>query len=119
MFIKILLNYIMGYVNIVVEGYYIERFINICKSKGIFFWNMKREKSSILYAKVGIKEFKKLREIARKLQCRVKIERKRGMPFIFYKYRKRKTFLVLLLSVICLLIVCSNYVWNIEITRNR
>ena len=29
MFIKILLNYILGYVRITVEGYYIERFINL------------------------------------------------------------------------------------------
>ena len=116
MFIKILLNYITGYINIVVEGYYIERFINICKSKSIFFWNMKREKASILHANVGIQEFKKIRVIARKLQCHVKIERKKGLPFIFDKYKKRKTFLLLLLLVICSLIVCSQYVWNIEIT---
>ncbi len=116
MFIKILLDYITGYINIVVEGYYIERFINICKSKGIFFWNMKREKSSILHANVGIKEFKKIRAIARKLQCHVKIERKKGLPFIFNKYKKRKAFLILLILVICSLVVCSNYVWNIEVT---
>ena len=115
MFIKILLNYITGYINIVVEGYYIERFINICKSKSIFFWNMKREKSSILRANVGIKEFKKIREIARKLQCHVRIERKKGLPFIFNKYKKRKIFLILLILVICLLVICSNYVWNIEV----
>ena len=33
MFIKIMLNYIFGYVNILIEGYYIERFINICRNK--------------------------------------------------------------------------------------
>ena len=35
MFIKILLNYILGYVRITVEGYYIERFINICRNNKI------------------------------------------------------------------------------------
>lgn len=115
MFINVLLDYINGYVNISVEGYYIERFINICKSKGVFFWNMKREKSSILYANVGIKEFKKIREIARKLQCRIKIKRKKGLPFIFNKYKKRKIFFILLIMVICALISCSNYIWNVEI----
>ncbi len=33
MFIKILLKYILGYVRITVEGYYIERFINICTTR--------------------------------------------------------------------------------------
>ena len=51
MFLKILLNYILGYVNIKVEGFFIERFINICISKKILLWNIKREKSTILYAK--------------------------------------------------------------------
>ena len=35
MFIKILLKYILGYVRITVEGYYIERFINICHNNNI------------------------------------------------------------------------------------
>ncbi len=114
MFIKILLNYIWGYVNIFVEGYYIERFINMCKLKNIFFWNMKREKSSILHANIGIKEFKKIKNIARKAQCRVEIKRKKGLPFIFNKYKKRKIFLVLLVLVFILLILFSNFIWNIE-----
>ena len=35
MFIKILLGYFLGYLKISVEGYYIERFINICKNNKI------------------------------------------------------------------------------------
>ena len=49
---KIIINYILGYVNISVEGYYIERFINICISKGILLWNVKREKSTFMIANV-------------------------------------------------------------------
>ena len=36
MFIKIMLSYVLGYLKLSVEGYYIERFINICKN--IVFW---------------------------------------------------------------------------------
>lgn len=43
MFFKILIYYILGYVNISVEGYFIERFINICISKGILLWNLKEK----------------------------------------------------------------------------
>ena len=63
MLLKILINYIVGYVKISVEGYFIERFMNICISKKILLWNIKREKSTFLYANVGIKDFKKLKEI--------------------------------------------------------
>ena len=66
MFLKILISYILGYVEIKVEGYYIERFINICNTKKIFLWHVKRNKSTIMYAKIRIGEFKRLKDIAKK-----------------------------------------------------
>ena len=42
--IKIILSYMLGYVKIAIEGYYIERFINICTNNGIIIWNIKRER---------------------------------------------------------------------------
>ena len=115
MFIKILLNYILGYVNIVVEGYFIERFINICRSKNILLWNMNREKSSILHTNIGIKDFKNIRKIAKKTKCKVNIKSKRGFPFLFNRYKKRKIFFILLVLVFILLGVSSNFVWNIDV----
>lgn len=115
MFIKILINYILGYVNIIVEGYYIERFINICISRKILIWNLKREKSSILRVNVSIREFKKIREIARKTKCKIKIQNKRGIPFLLNKYKKRKIFVALLIITMIMIIIVSNFVWNIEI----
>ena len=119
MLLKILLNYITGYVCIKVESYYLERFINICISKKIFLWNIKRKKSSILYTCIGISDFKKLKSIAKKTKSIIKIESKKGLPFIFHKYRKRKIFLFFLIIVIIFLIITSNYIWNIEIKGNE
>ena len=115
MFFKILLSYILGFVRIRVEGLFIERFINICISKKIFLWKAKREKSTILHANVGIKEYKSLREVSKKTKSKIKIQTKRGLPFVMHKYRKRKIFVVLLLLVLIGLIVSSNFIWNIEI----
>ncbi len=119
MFFKILIYYILGYVNISVEGYFIERFINICISKGILLWNLKRKKSSFLYANIGMKEFKKIKEIAKITKCRVKIERKKGLPFILHRYKKRKLFFAALIVVILFIFGMSNFVWNIEVTGNN
>ena len=90
MFIKILINYILGYVRIKVEGYYIERFINICISKKILIWNIKREKSSIMYANISLNDFRRLKPIAKKTKCKVNIKRKKGIPFILHRYKKEK-----------------------------
>ena len=64
MIFKILLSYICGYVNISVEGYFIERFINMCISKSILLWNIKREKSTYLQTNISIKDFKRIKNIA-------------------------------------------------------
>ena len=118
MFLKILLNYILGYVNIRVEGVFIERFINICISKKILLWNMKREKSTILYANIGIQDYKKLKNIAKKTKTRINIQSKKGMPFLLHRYRKRKIFVGLLAIIFIALFMMSKFIWNIEIKGN-
>ena len=115
MIIRVLLSYILGYVRVTVEGYYIERFINICTTNKILIWNLKREKGVRLYLNVGIQDFYKMIKVAKKLKCKVKITKKRGMPFIINKYRKRKAFLISLIIIFVALYTSSNYVWNIEI----
>lgn len=119
MYIKIFLNYILGYLNIEIEGYFVEKFINICISKRILLWNIKRTKSTIAYANIGIKNFKKAVKVAKENKCRIKIKTKKGLPFIFNKYRKRKIFVLLLLLLIIATISLSNFIWNIQITGNN
>ncbi len=116
---KIFINYMQGFVDIVVEGFYIERFMNICANQQIFLWNVKKEKETLLYARVGIKDFKRLRYICKKTDCKVKICRKIGIPFILNRYKKRKIFVGLLVILILLVISLSNFVWNIEVTGNN
>ena len=108
-------NIVTGYVNIRVEGFYIERFINICISKKILLHDITREKSTILYAKVGINDYKRLRDVAKKTKSKIKIEGKVGLPFVMHRYRKRKIFAVFFVVIIFTIIHLSNYVWNIEI----
>jgi len=115
MLIKILLKYIIGYVRITIEGYYIERFINICTTNKILIWNLKREKGVKLHLNIGIEDFYRAVKVAKKLKCKIKIEKKRGIPFLLNKYRKRKIFLISLLIIIIALYASSNYIWNVEI----
>lgn len=113
--IRILLNYIFGFVTISVEGYFIEKFINICISKGILIWGIDRQKSSIFKAKVSIQDFKRIRKIAKITKCKVEVKNKKGLPFFFYKYKKRKVFLIFLVAIFGFIIFSSTFVWNIEI----
>ena len=119
MYLKILLNYILGYVNIKVEGFFIERFINICISKKILLWNIKRKKLTIMYANIGINDYKKLKPIAKKTKSKISIQNKKGLPFVVHKYRKRKIFVGLLAVIFIALFVMSKFIWNIEIKGNN
>ena len=115
MLLKILLKYILGYVRITVEGYYIERFINICTTSKILIWNLKREKGVKLHLNIGINDFFKAVKVTKKLKCRIKITKKRGIPFLINKYKKRKIFFITLIIIVILIGVSTNFVWNINI----
>ena len=119
MFIKIIFSYLLGYLRISVEGYYIERFINICKNNKITVWNLKRNKDIRLVLNVRVNEFKEICKIAKKTKCKIKIENKKGLPFFLHKYKKRKIFIILLIVVICLIILSANFVWNVEISEEN
>ena len=115
MLIKVLLCYIFGYIRVSIEGYYIERFINICNNKKIIIWNIKRDKNIKLYFNISINDFKKAIKIAKKLKCHTKIEKKCGLPFLLNKYKKRKIFAILLIIFTVSIGIISNFIWNIEI----
>ncbi len=108
-------EYVHGYVRISIEGYYISQFINICNTKKINLWNIKKDNEIKIFASIEIKNFKKLKHICKKTKCKIKIENKKGMPFILKKYRKRKLFFSFLILLIFIIIILSNFIWNIEI----
>ena len=115
MLIKLILRMFFGYVRIQVEGYYIERFINICTNRKILIWNLKRKKGVQLFLNIGIKDFKKLADISRRTNCKVRIKNKKGLPFLLYRYKKRKIFVIFLLVILIMIFISSRYIWNVDI----
>ena len=119
MIIKILFSYLIGYLKINVEGYYIERFINLCRNNKIMTWNLNRKNDIELEVKVRVDDFKEVCQIAKKTKCKVKIIKKRGFPFLWNRYKKRKIFFAFLLILILLTILSSNFVWNVDIQEEN
>lgn len=115
MFLKVLLNYLFGYVNITIEGFFVERFINNCINRKIFLWGIKRKNTTLITANISIREFKQIRTIAKKTNCKVNINAKKGFPIILNRYRKRKILFVLLIPILLCVLISSLYIWNIEI----
>lgn len=119
MFTKIFLSYIQGYLNVTVEGYYIERFINICRKNNIAIWNIKKPEDVCISFNMETKEYKKVCKIAKRTKCKIKIKAKKGFSFLLFRYKKRKLFLLLLISLVFLLWLSSNFIWNVEIVEQE
>ena len=111
-------NYIKGYVIIIVEGYFLEKFINICTHRNIRLWNVRWQKNSSVSMKLSISDFKDIRPVVKKTKCKVHIAKKRGLPFILNRYKSRKAFVVG--SAVCIIVffLISSFVWDISITGN-
>ena len=112
---KILYLYILGYVDIRVSGFFTERFVNLCFAKSIFLWKLNRISSGEIEARISRSDFMKIRKIAKKSKCKVNICKKKGLPFLLNRYKRRKVFAITFAVVAILIFGLTRFVWNIEI----
>ena len=115
MLVKRIWHFFAGYILIEVEGLSIEKFMNLTILKGIYMWNVKRTSYTTLTAYMGIRDFKKLRQIQKKVRCRVKIRDKRGLPFIMHKLKRRKALLIGMMFFLVSIYTISAFIWVVEI----
>jgi similar to stage IV sporulation protein len=112
-------NYLRGYVIIIVEGYFVEKFINICTRRQILLWDVVLQQDQAVTMKLSINGFKMLRPIARKTKCRVRLLSKIGLPFVFNRYRRRKAFFAGALLFILSVYAMTSFIWSVDITGNK
>lgn len=112
---KILYLYLLGYVDIQVSGYFTERFVNLCFAKSVFLWKLNYISSFEIKARISVRDFKKIRKIAKTSKCKIHIASKKGIPFLLHSYRKRKAFAITLVVVAILIFSLTKLIWNIDI----
>lgn len=111
-------KYIKGYVIIIIEGFFIEKFINLASNAELKFWDLKRLSLSKIEVKAGIKDFKKIRPIIKKSKCRAELKKKVGIPFFLNRYSKRGYFVIGFVLFLLICFICSLFVWKVEVTGN-
>ena len=119
MLLKKIYMFFLGFVTIEVEGFFIERFLNICLNRKILLQDLTREMNTYIKVKILKSDFKEIRHIARKTKCKVKIKKKSGIPFVINKYRKRKIFAVAIIVIAIFIFIVTKFIWNIEIIGNE
>lgn len=108
--------YIFGYLVMVVTGDHPERFINMALTRGVMLWDMVRVDESTLIVKAEARTFKYLRHIVRRTRCRVYIRSKLGLPFLLFRFRRRKAFFLGAAMFCLLLFGLSSMVWTVDVT---
>lgn len=112
-----LLRLLLGYVEFQATGGFPERFLNLCNINGITLWNVLNDGVKVK-ACTSIKAYRNIRKPAHKSGMKVKITRKRGLPF-FVKYNKARVGVLIgaFVSVV-LLFLSSCVLWDVEVTGN-
>lgn len=113
-----LLFFFLGYLEVRVTGRHLERFLNLAVYRGIYFWNVRRREDA-LHLHMGVRAFCSLRPVARKARCRVRIVRRRGLPFLLRRARGRAVLLGGAAVVAALLYAASSFVWVVEVRGLR
>ena len=113
-----ILHFIFGYVNINAEDGFNERFINLCTAAGIPLWNIKKYDNT-LTACTTARGYLKIREPARKSGVKVRMTRKKGLPFFINRNRSRVGILIGIAVSFAILAVLSGYIWVIDVEGNE
>ncbi len=105
-----------GYLLIRVTGYGSRRFVNLCRNHGIELWLIRYDDSEdMLYCRIFLKDFYKLRPIARKCKVWAVVKERSGFPFVIEMMRQRLSFFVGVAIFIFLLMFLSSRIWGISI----
>ncbi|MGI6094367.1 MAG: sporulation protein YqfD [Lachnospiraceae bacterium] len=110
-------QYCKGYLRIRLLSREPERFINLCGNHGILLWNLQNS-NNYYETEISVRNFYRLRPLCRKTHTRIQILEKKGLPFFFYRNKKRKAFLTGIVVCLLLLFVLSRHIWNIHVEGN-
>ncbi|TCT17055.1 hypothetical protein EDC18_101351 [Natranaerovirga pectinivora] len=111
------MKFIRGYLLVQVSGFSPERFLNLCANKGILVWNLQKNKGGYIF-NISVSGYRLLKPFVKKTGTKIKILDKIGLPFFFYKYRKRKLFFLGIGIFASFLYILSLFIWKIEIVGN-
>lgn len=115
MFLRGTYNYAVGYAKIQIEGYFVERFINLCMNRNIEVWDITRLYDGIITLKIKNHDLSKIDEIANITKSNVTVLEQNGLPYMAKKYQKRKIFIFVCIIAAFSIYLCSLRIWKIDI----
>lgn len=108
---------VFGFLRVCIYGDFKERALTLCAQNGITLWN-NRLKEGKIECNILVKDFRLLRSVLRGNGVKVHILKKRGVPFILNRYRKRSGILVGAVLFFAIIQLMSGYIWIIDVEGN-
>lgn len=112
-----IIKFFRGYLYVRLSGYSPERFFNLCGNAGIVLWNIEPGEGDYHFC-ISLQAFRRLRPILRKSGTRIWIEKRIGLPFVSFRYRKHRFFVVGLGGLFFVLFVMSQFIWMVDVSGN-
>lgn len=109
---------IRGYVIFTAIGGFSERFINLSAGRRIDIWDVNCGEGMIK-GKILAKNFYKLRGVARKTGVKIKIVKKRGLPFYLKAHNDRVGILIGCMIFVLFAVIMNRFVWCISAVNSE
>ncbi len=109
-----MLRWFYGWARVEAEGGFPERLLNRMAQKGVRVWGVRLQGERIRFYCFA-RDYRALRECARYACVRMRVVRKRGLPFIINRYRHHKGLLVGAAVYAAVLILLAPRIWAIDV----
>lgn len=113
-----IVNYIQGSVLLSVESGTPERIINLCSAHGIPFWDVRWQDGAHFTMYTTRKGERLLRQVSERSGAAIRTLRRRGIPVMVGRIRRRYALLAGLAAAALLFAASNLFVWGFEVTGN-
>ncbi len=103
-----------GYVKIKIAGFSAERFMNMASFRGVSFWDISYERTSVTMKAAG-NQLDILQACAEKTGCSLQVLYEGGLPIFLRRLKKRQAWTVGLLCFAVGLYILSSFLWTVQV----
>ncbi len=109
------LHFAEGTVRVQIEAVFPERVMNLMSSHALRFWDVRWESELEFICTMSRRDFKRLRVLTEHQPCRIAVERRRGIPYLAGRAKRRGALVLTLLLAALVLFFGSFCVWDFEV----
>jgi similar to stage IV sporulation protein len=114
-----LVRYLKGYVLIEVNGFFVEKFLNLCTDENIIIWDIKKNENGSLNLKMTLRAFKKIRRASYRTRTNVKILKRYGIKFFINNSKNRKGLVIGFILSFFMFVFLTSFIWSVDISGNE